>query len=540
MSPPSPKSLPIQAGLVVGDYRLEAPLTADLGDAAWCGQHIADGSPVRVDVFQATPAESPTTRTAFAVAKLPPHPHLLPVVDVLTQSETLWVVTPYVPTSLAGLSLPVAPETAAAYTQQLLAALEALHQQGVVHGALTPAHVALDGEQVKLRGYGFAGCRPRPAASLPYASPWALEATPTARDDLWAVGVILFELLSGDLPFPHHDPAELRLAIRTLYPDPLPGTLPARLRHIVAHALERNERRRYTSAIVMREELAACAEELAQGTARRSSGSWPTFPAAGTQTEPRWTGRPALIGIALISLAMLLGIWLTIRHFENKNQWQMTPKTAIVAPTGGDFSTISAAVNAARPGMQVLVRPGVYRETVTLTKNVEIIADGPPGSVVVESTTGPCLRQQLGSQVARGLALRGIGHPAVQLDGGALTLEACDATATSTANVIAQGTESRLTLRRSRLLRGGGHGLVAGDRVAVEVIECEIADHAGDGIRLSGQARLIARDSQIVGNRQIGVQVVDAADARLERCRLERNGQPTYGKVAIASTAPMR
>lgn len=534
MAQPTPNPASLQPGLVIGGYRLETPLPPDVGDAAWRASGLADQSAVRLDVFYATPPESPLTRTAFALAKLPPHPHVAPVLDVLLHGEQTILVTPHHPGTLADLPRPLAPSEAVAYGQDLLAGLQFLHEHHVVHGALTPACVGLEDGRIKLRGYGLMAERPRPAGGLAYASPWALEGPPTPRDDLWAAGVILFELLSGDLPFPHHDPAELRLAIRTLYPDPLPGTLPARLRHIVAHALERNERRRHPSAEAMREELAACAEELTQDAARRSSGSWRMFPVEPAETGPRRAGRWALVGIALVSLLMLIGVWWTIRRFEGKQAWRMTPRETIVAPTGGDFAAVAEAVRAAPANARILVRPGVYRETVTLTKNVEIIADGPPGSVVLENDAGPCLRQRLGSQVVRGVTLRSTGRPAVQLDGGALTLEDCRITAAQADGVAAAGRETRLLLRRSRLHDGGGHGLTATDGAQIEMVECDVAAHAGDGVRLDNQARLVARDSRITGNRQTGVRALASAAARLVRCDLERNGRATLGDVTVA------
>ncbi len=539
MPQPTSNSASFQTGSTIGGYRLEAPLAADISDAAWRARSVADEIAVRLDIFYVAPT-SALTRAAFELAKLPPHPQVAPVLDVLPLGGQTLLATPFHAATLGDLPHPLEPLEAVGYGKDLLAALQFLHDHRIVHGALTPTCIELEEGRVKVRGYGLTAERPHPPGSLGYTSPWALEAPPTPRDDLWAAGVILFELLSGDLPFPHRDLAELRLAIRTLYPDPLPGTLPARLRHIVAQALERDERRRYGSAEAMRDELAACAEELTQDRARQSSGSWQAFPVARFEPETRRSGRWALLVIALVSLAMLVGIWATIRRFEGKELWRMTAREAVVAPNGGDFSTIAAAVEAAWASARIRVRPGVYRETILLTKNIEIIADGPPGSVVVESADGPCLRQRLGSQVAQGLTLRSAGQPAVQLDGGALTLEDCQMTAAQADGIAASGKEARLRLRRSRLHGGGGHGLTATDGAQIELEECDIVNQAGDGARLDNQARLIARASRIAGNRQAGVRALGSAAAHLEGCALEGNGQATAGNVTVAPAAKPR
>ncbi|MGQ9896686.1 MAG: serine/threonine protein kinase [Acidobacteriota bacterium] len=534
-----PNVLPLRPGLVIGEYRLDALLKADIGDAAWRGQNLPDQAVVRLDVFQSTPATSPLTRAAFKLAKLPIHPHLLPLLDVLTMSELTITVSPHLPVSLADRPRPLAPEEAVRIIQQLLAALQVLHEHGQVHGQLAPGYVALENDQVRLRGYGFSQFRPRLEENLPYVSPYVLEAPPTPQDDLWSVGVMLFELLSGDLPFSHQNQNDLRLAIQTLYADPLPHHFPAHLRHIVARALERDRRRQYATAQQMAEDLAACAEERSVETAARTSS--PSLPplSAAPVTFPalRPTGRLALLVIALMSFLMLAGIWLTIRYFESKDLWRMTPQETVVAPAGGDFTTITAAVTAARTGARILIRPGVYRETVVLTKNVELAADALAGKAIIMSDGAPCLRQSLGSQVVRGLTLESQHAPAVQLDGGALTIEDSQITATAGDSLRVQGPETRLVLRHSRLHNGAGNGLTAGDTAQLELVECDIVGHRGDGLRLTGQARLKAYDCRITDNQQVGVQALERATAQLERCTLERNGQNTRGNVNLGATA---
>ncbi len=541
MAQPTPNPASLQPGFVIGSYRLETPLLPDVGDGAWCARSLLDHSPVRLDVFYAAPATSPLIRMAFTLAKLPPHPHIAPVLDIVIQGEQAFLVTPYHPHTLADLPRPLEPLDAVTHGQAILEALHFLHEHHIVHGALAPACLGLEDGQIKVRGYGLMIDRLPPAGLLAYTSPWALEHPPTLHDDLWAVGIILFELLSGDLPFPHHNLAELRVAIRTLYPDPLPKTLPKRLRHIVARALERNLRRSYGSAKAMQEELAACAEDIAQGaTGQRSSGSWPTFSVEPAELPPRHAGWWGLLIIALLSLVIVVAIWLTVRYFETKSTWQMRPPETIVAPAGGDFSTLATAVNAARTNTRILIRPGIYRGTVTLTKNVEIVAEGPPGAVVLESDAGPCMRQQLGSQIVRGVILRSTDWPAVQLDGGALTLEDCGMTTLRADGVVVSGQGTRLVLRRTHLSNGGGHGLRATDGAQIELVECDITEHNGDGVRLEGQSRLIARESRIAGNRQAGVAALENALARLERCLVERNGKAMFGNVEVASDGKLR
>jgi hypothetical protein len=132
--------------------------------------------------------------------------------------------------------------------------------------------------------------------------------------------------------------------------------------------------------------------------------------------------------------------------------------------------------------------------------------------------------------------MRSQNAPAVQLDGGTLTIEDSQMTAAAGEGVAVKGTETRLVMRRSRLHDGPGHGLAATDGARLELVECDIIGHGGDGIRLTGQAQLRAYDSRIADNRQAGVRALERAAARLERCTLERNGQATQGNVISTPT----
>lgn len=86
------------------------------------------------------------------------------------------------------------------------------------------------------------------------------------------------------------------------------------------------------------------------------------------------------------------------------------PATLVVAQDDtGDFTTISEAVAAARAGDTVSVRPGTYRESVTITSDITLIGDGPAGAVVIAiPADGPTTRGiEGGGPVPFGIALVG-------------------------------------------------------------------------------------------------------------------------------------
>jgi hypothetical protein len=173
---------------------------------------------------------------------------------------------------------PFPPVEAAALGATLADALAAAHEQGVVHRDVKPNNVmiARDGS-VRLLDFGLARgagidvtilTRTGTILGTPgYMSPEQFDAAGVdERSDLYSLGVVLFEVLTGRLPFRGQTPIAVALAHKT-EPPPLLRTLrpglPAWLERVVLRCLEKDPARRFVSA-------AALASEL--GRLRSSSG----------------------------------------------------------------------------------------------------------------------------------------------------------------------------------------------------------------------------------------------------------------------------
>jgi tRNA A-37 threonylcarbamoyl transferase component Bud32 len=158
----------------------------------------------------------------------------------------------------------------------VLAALAYAHQYGVVHCDIKPENVFLCENGVsKVVDFGIARARGEvqqtdkgmTLGTPAYMSPeqaQGREADPAS--DLYSVGILLYEMLTGDVPFKAEDPKALLEKHVHESPPPLPNTFPPVLRSIVARALRKSAKERFPSAQAMAQALATYKQPLSRRT----------------------------------------------------------------------------------------------------------------------------------------------------------------------------------------------------------------------------------------------------------------------------------
>ena len=200
------------------------------------------------------------------------HPNVLPIIEADVYDDHVAIVSEYAPDgSLADWMIRHggrAPSLAAAVqmTAGILDGLEHLHARRIVHRDLKPANILLLGEVPRLADFGLArvlktGADSSSIAGTPaYMAPETFDGRRSVHSDIWAVGLILYQLLSGAYPFPRKNMAQLIGAICNRDADPLPATVPEPLREVVERALKKEAHARYASASEMRAALARAYE----------------------------------------------------------------------------------------------------------------------------------------------------------------------------------------------------------------------------------------------------------------------------------------
>ena len=262
-------------------------------------------------------------REARAIALLN-HPHICTLFDVGRDGGTDFLVMEYcegetLAQRLGKGSLPV--EQALRYGTEIAEALDKAHRAGIVHRDLKPGNIMITKSGVKLLDFGLAKLRPATAATgelltkataaepltaagtilgtLHYMAPEQLEGKEAdARADIFALGTVLYEMVTGTRAFDGSSAASVISAVMTCTPKPLASLQPLTpllLEQTVAACLAKDPEDRWQSAADIARELRWVAEQPAVSAS----------PTGGTVR--RWTAGIMIRAAALSILAFLAG-----------------------------------------------------------------------------------------------------------------------------------------------------------------------------------------------------------------------------------------
>jgi branched-chain amino acid transport system substrate-binding protein len=198
-------------------------------------------------------------------AKASGHPNVLPIIEADEYDGQIVIVSEYAPDGsleewlkMHG-KMPV--EKAVQTTIQILDGLEFLHSRNIIHRDLKPANILLQGTTPRLADFGISrvvktSVHATTAAGTPYyMAPEAFKRGRTIQTDIWSVGVMLYQMLTGELPFLGNDIYEIFVAVKEDDPEPLPNEVPIVLKKVVMKSLAKAPAERYQTAGKMRKDL---------------------------------------------------------------------------------------------------------------------------------------------------------------------------------------------------------------------------------------------------------------------------------------------
>jgi eukaryotic-like serine/threonine-protein kinase len=324
-------SLPsLTLGKVLGHYRILEPLGAGGMGIVYRAHDLQLDRDVALKVLPVGTLHEGSARARFhkealALARIN-HPNIATVHEFSTQDGVDFLVTEYI----AGITLDskllggsLSQQEAVDLGVQMAQGLEAAHEQGIVHRDLKPANLRLSHSgQLKILDFGLAKLSDRVddasvtatlteeqsfSGTIPYMSPEQVRGQQVDhRSDVWAAGAVLYEMVTGQRPFPErHLPQLIDNILRqpVKLPSSVHAGITAGLESIILKALDKDPERRYQSARELRVDLSRL----------QSTGSGAGSDLRATLQVPlnRKLKRIAVAAAVVATLAVLLGfgVW---------------------------------------------------------------------------------------------------------------------------------------------------------------------------------------------------------------------------------------
>ena len=267
----------LQAGTQLDSYRIDAPVARSGMASIFKATDLRDNRTVALKIphpdLEADPILFDRFKREAGVGQKLNHPGVMRVFDDEKRSR-IYMVMEWCDGRLLRSILDegrISQQRALHIVAQTLDALEYIHANGVVHRDLKPENIMVDDQdRVKLIDFGIAG--DAGARRLTYANFTATLGTPNYispeqvkgkrgdnRSDIYSMGVILYEMLTGKLPFSGTSPMAAmneRLLNHPLPPRVADPSVSPQLQEVIYRAIERDPRNRYAHAHEFRHDLA--------------------------------------------------------------------------------------------------------------------------------------------------------------------------------------------------------------------------------------------------------------------------------------------
>jgi len=370
--------------IIAGRYEILQRIGDGGMASVFTARRVADGAIVALKILReqyAADAEfvERFEREARAVSALE-HPHMVRVIDSGREDGVHYIAMEYVSGSnlkeLIRRHGPLPVEDAAVIAAQVCEALEFAHAHGVIHRDVKPQNILLtpDGE-VKVTDFGIA--RATSAAtitqtgtvlgSVQYLSPEQARGVEVDRAaDIYSLGVVLYEMVTGRLPF--EGDSAVAIAIKHIHEDPVPpqSLRPAisdRLNGIILKALAKSSGARYATADEMRTDLVGGGHRWRQPARSVSEDTPATMVLRPPQDRVRASRAWPRFSPGIVAAALLIviagGAWGGWRAFSS---YLNVPEIAVPTFTGKPYGVAERLAQEA--GLRLELVEEAYSSTV--------------------------------------------------------------------------------------------------------------------------------------------------------------------------------
>src|SRR5579885_3434076 len=336
-----------------------------------------------------------------------------------------------------------------------------------------------------------------------YAAPEQYgKAQTTASADIYSLGATLHHTISG------HDPSANPFQFAPLRLPQEPG-LPE-LEALILQMIETRVEQRPTSMQEIKKALQAISQQHADEAVR-------------TQQSKQSGGSTSPAAFATST---------TLSPPVQRPGQSLSPTEEIIVDKAGSgqYSSICEALKNASPHARILVRPGIYQESLVLDKPVEISGSGPVEQVVIESSSGNCLKMASDVATVRQLTLRGCAgqgtlYHAIAIPCGHLLMEHCHVTSNSGPCIGSYNAGASATIRHCQIHDSPSNGIYIHTAGQAVIEDCDLSGHEMIAILLGQTTKVLIQHCKIHDNNGNGIYISqEQKQVVIEECEIFRNG----------------
>jgi serine/threonine-protein kinase len=294
-------------GQTIGKYKILSALgsggfgTVYLAEDTWIDKKVALKVPHRQSVNFGELLREPRLLASLN------HPNIVTVLTAEKQDNIFFIVMEYVSgetlESIIGRDGAIAMAKALDYTCQICNAVDHAHRQGVIHRDLRPANIMVaENGLIKVADFGtsrfleLAAHGTTVIGSPPYMAPEQFHGRATFASDIYSLGVTMYQMVTGVLPYHTPAPADLERLMRGEMVSP-PRTrnsrIPQRINDIIMKAMAPEVTLRYQTAAEVLDDLLGAAERPApRRTTNRLARVAVPAPELAPPSAPAWSRNP--------------------------------------------------------------------------------------------------------------------------------------------------------------------------------------------------------------------------------------------------------
>jgi len=369
--------MPLANGTLLGPYKIQSLLGEGGMGEVYRAQDTRLGRAVAIKVLSAPLARDVDFRERFArearaISSLS-HPNICALYDVGSQLGVDFIVMEYLEGETLAARMKKGPlpiEQVLRYGREVAVALEAAHRRGIIHRDLKPGNVMLTKTGAKLLDFGLATLKGQPSlapqakakdgrltatgmviGTLHYMAPEQIEGREAdARTDVFALGCVLYEALSGRPPFTGDSTLAVMKAVLDTGPPPLEGLradTPIAFRRLIKTCLAKDPEERWQTA----HDVGLQLRGIAEGGPEAKAIAKPTTPPKKGSGRLAWT-------LATVALLVALGLGLALgRSYLEKRSVETSPIRFELCPpekSAFNFTGFLAAPVAVSPDGRML------------------------------------------------------------------------------------------------------------------------------------------------------------------------------------------